>query len=92
MAWLLEFAAISPHQRLHSGGGDTLNPQKHASGLDVVDLSLSKQIRHNLDFNFAIDNLNNKAYWETQNSLVSRLENEPRDGIGRVHATPGYPI
>ena len=73
-------------------GEDTLNPEKHASGLDVLDLSLSKQIRHNLDFNFAVDNLNNKRYWETQNFLVSRLRGEPPDGIERVHATPGYPV
>jgi len=73
-------------------GEDTLNPEKHASGLDVLDFSLSKQIRHNLDFNFAVDNLNNKRYWETQNFLVSRLQGEPLDGMQRVHATPGYPV
>jgi hypothetical protein len=63
-----------------------------ASGFDVVDLSVSKRIRHGVDFNFAIDDLNDKKYWETQNYFVSRLENEPSDGIARVHATPGYPI
>jgi len=63
-----------------------------ASGLDVVDLSVSKRICHGVDFNFAMDNLNDKKYWETQNYFVSRLENEPSDGIARVHATPGYPI
>jgi hypothetical protein len=63
-----------------------------ASGLDVVDLSVSKRIYHGVDFNFAIDNLNDKKYWETQNYFVSRLEDEPSDRIARVHATPGYPI
>ena len=63
-----------------------------ARGLDVVDLSVSKRIRHGIDFNFAIDNLNNKRYWETQNYFVSRLENEPVDGIARVYGTPGFPI
>jgi len=63
----------------------------HATGLDVLDLSISKQLRHNLDFNFAIDNLNNKRYWETQNYLESRVT-PTSDVIARVHGTPGYPI
>jgi outer membrane receptor protein involved in Fe transport len=71
-------------------GFDPTVPRAH--GLDVVDLSLSKRIRRGIDFNFAIDNLNNKRYWETQNYFVSRLENEPADGIARVHGTPGFPI
>jgi hypothetical protein len=50
------------------------------------------RLHHGVDFNFAIDNLNNKGYWETQNHFVSRLPGEPVDGIARVHATPGYPI
>jgi outer membrane receptor protein involved in Fe transport len=62
-----------------------------ASGLDVLDLSMSKQLLHNLDFNFAIDNLNNKRYWETQNYLESRVT-PTSDAIARVHGTPGYPI
>jgi outer membrane receptor protein involved in Fe transport len=62
-----------------------------ATGLDVLDLSMSKRIRHGMDFNFAIDNLNNKRYWETQNYLESRVT--PADNaIFRVHGTPGYPI
>ena len=63
-----------------------------ASGLDVIDLSVSKRIRHGVDFNFAIDNLNDKKYWETQNYFVSHLENESSVGVARVHATPGYPV
>jgi outer membrane receptor protein involved in Fe transport len=63
-----------------------------AAGLDVVDLSVSKQIHHGVDFNVAVDNLNNKRYWETQNYFVSCLADEPVDGIARVHATPGFPI
>lgn len=73
-------------------GADSANPLSHASGLDVLDLSLSKRIRHDLDLNFAIDNLNNKRYWETQNYFVSRLPGEDQEGIARVHATPGYPV
>jgi outer membrane receptor protein involved in Fe transport len=63
-----------------------------ASGLDVLDFSVSKRIRHGFDVNFAVDNLNDKRYWETQNYFVSRLPGEPTDGIARVHATPGYPV
>ena len=73
-------------------GSDTRNPAKQASGLDVVDFSVSKTIHHGVDFNFAVDNLNNKNYWETQNYFTSRLQGEPLDGVNRVHATPGFPV
>jgi outer membrane receptor protein involved in Fe transport len=63
-----------------------------ASGLDVIDLSVSKRIHHGVDFNIAVDNLNNKRYWETQNYFVSRLPGEPATGVARVHATPGFPV
>jgi outer membrane receptor protein involved in Fe transport len=48
-----------------------LDPSIRAYGLDVVDLSVSKAIRHGVEFNFAIDNLNDKKCWETQNYLES---------------------
>ncbi|MBX5480138.1 MAG: TonB-dependent receptor [Pyrinomonas methylaliphatogenes] len=43
-----------------------------------------------LDLNFAIDNLFDKRYYETQNFFVSRVHpaDVPR---ARIHATPGYP-
>ena len=70
-------------------GSDPTVPK--ATGLDVLDLSASKRIRHGLDFNFAIDNVNNKRFYETQNYLESRVT--PTDNaIFRVHGTPGYPI
>jgi hypothetical protein len=72
-------------------GEDSTNPAKHATGLDVLDLSTSKQIRHGLDFNFAIDNVNNKDFWETQNYLESRVS-PTAPVVARVHGTPGYPI
>ena len=71
---------------------DGVDPRIRATGLDVVDLSMSKQIRHNLDFNFAVDNLNNKSYWETQNYLQSRLQTELILPPPRIHGTPAYPI
>jgi outer membrane receptor protein involved in Fe transport len=73
-------------------GNDPGNLVSHARGLDVLDLGISKRIRPGVDFNFAVDNLNNKRYWETQNYFVSRLPGENWDGVARVHATPGYPV
>lgn len=62
-----------------------------ASGLDVVDLSVSKRIRHSVEFNLSVDNLTDKHYFETQNYFESRLR--PGDAvIARIHATPGYQI
>lgn len=62
-----------------------------ASGLDVLDFSMSKRIRRWIDFNLSMDNLTNKRYFETQNYFESRL----RPGgpiVSRIHATPGYPF
>ena len=70
-------------------GSDPAIPR--ATGLDVLDISVSRRIRHGLDFNFAIDNLNNKRYWETQNYLESRVT-PAADAKFRVHGTPAYPI
>jgi outer membrane receptor protein involved in Fe transport len=62
-----------------------------ASGHDVVDFSLSKQLKKWVDLNFSIDNLFNKRYYETQNYFESRLApNAPV--VSRIHATPGYPL
>lgn len=70
---------------------DGLDPTIRATGLDVVDLGLSKKLRHGVDLNLSIDNLNNKRYYETQNYFESRVR--PDDpASARVHATPGYPI
>lgn len=69
-------------------GGD---PGIRASGLDVLDLSVSKQLRPWIELNFSIDNLTDKHYFETQNYFESRIK--PGDPvISRIHATPGYPI
>jgi outer membrane receptor for monomeric catechols len=62
-----------------------------ASGLDVIDFSLSKRIRSWVDFNFSVDNLADKRFYETQNFFESRIR--PADpAIARIHGTPGYPV
>lgn len=70
---------------------DGLDPTILASGLDVLDLAVSKQLRPWVEFNVAIDNLTNKQYWETQNYFQSRLT-PGAPAMYRVHGTPGYPV
>jgi outer membrane receptor protein involved in Fe transport len=70
---------------------DGENASIRASGLDVVDLNVNKRVGRNVDLNFAVDNLFNKRYFETQNYFESRLR--PGDPVvSRIHGTPGYPI
>jgi hypothetical protein len=70
---------------------DPVDPGIRASGLDVLDLSGAKRLRHWIELNFSIDNLTDKRYFETQNFFESRIR--PRDPVtSRIHATPGYPI
>ena len=62
-----------------------------ASGLDVVDLNVTKRLRRWVDLNLAVDNIFNKHYFETQNFIESRVR--PGDqAVTRIHGTPGYPI
>ncbi|MBC7929243.1 MAG: TonB-dependent receptor [Rubrivivax sp.] len=70
---------------------DALDARVRASGLDVVDLGVSKRLRRFVDFNLAIDNLFNKRYFETQNFFESRVR-PGDDPAERIHATPGYPF
>jgi outer membrane receptor protein involved in Fe transport len=70
---------------------DGEDPTVRASGFDVLDLSLTKEIRRGVEFNLSVDNLSNKRYYETQNYFESRLR--PGDPVvARIHGTPGYPI
>jgi outer membrane receptor protein involved in Fe transport len=69
----------------------TNSTQTHAGGLDVVDFAATKKLRSGLEWNLAVDNLNNKHYYETQNFFDSRVApTAPPEA--RVHGTPGYPI
>jgi hypothetical protein len=70
---------------------DGENPAIRAAGHDVTDFALSKRLKRWVDFNFAIDNLFNKRYFETQNYFESRTT-PTADAIERIHVTPGYPF
>ncbi|HEV7859590.1 MAG TPA: TonB-dependent receptor [Pyrinomonadaceae bacterium] len=73
-----------------------------ASGLDVLDLSLTKRLRRWMDLNLSVDNLTNKRFFETQNYFESRLQTDAPLGFdanenrliypSRIHGTPGYPF
>ena len=70
---------------------DGEDPAIRASGLDVLDLAVTKPIRPWLDLNFNIDNLTDKLYYETQNYFESRITPDA-PAFERIHGTPGYPI
>lgn len=67
------------------------DPSIKASGSDVVDLAVSKQLNRRVRLNLAIDNLLNKKYFETQNYFESRTC-PTCEVASRIHATPGYPF
>lgn len=70
---------------------DGLDPTIRASGLDVLDLAATKRLHRGVDFNMGIDNLSDKAYYETQNYFASRVT--PTAPVqARIHGTPGYPF
>jgi hypothetical protein len=69
---------------------DGEDPSIRASGFTVLDFSMVKQITRFLDVNLAVDNFNNKRFFEVQNFFESRAR--PGDPVvSRVHGTPGYP-
>ena len=68
---------------------DGEDPTIRASGLDALDFSMRQRIRSWVDFNFSIDNLTDKHYFETQNYLESRAALGALV-IARIHGTPGY--
>src|SRR5207245_10133664 len=44
-----------------------------ASGLDVIDVAITKAIRRWIDVNIDVDNATNKQYYETQDFFESRI-------------------
>jgi outer membrane receptor protein involved in Fe transport len=62
-----------------------------ASGHTVWDLGVARQISHTMEFNFSVDNLTNRDYFETQNYFESRVTPDAA-AISRIHATPAYPL
>jgi TonB-dependent receptor-like protein len=70
---------------------DPVDPGIRASGLDVLDLGVTKQLRRWIELNFSIDNLADKRYFETQNFFESRIS-PGAPVVSRIHATPGYPV
>jgi outer membrane receptor protein involved in Fe transport len=70
---------------------DGENAAIRASGLDVVDVAVTKTLRPGLDLSFDVDNLTDKTYYETQNYFESRVDPTMPAGA-RIHGTPGYPI
>lgn len=62
-----------------------------ASGNDIVDFAVSKRIKKWVGLNFAIDNVLNKKYFETQNYFESQTCGTCAPA-SRIHATPGYPL
>lgn len=67
---------------------DTLDRTIQAAGHTVTDVSVTRQLARNVDFNFAVDNLFDRDYYETQNYFESRLQGQ--DPFTRIHATPGF--
>jgi hypothetical protein len=69
---------------------DGLDPDLRASGLDVMDFSITRPVRRGVDLNIAIDNLTGKRYYETQNYFESRVA-PLAPVVDRIHGTPGFP-
>ena len=70
---------------------DGLDPTIRATGLDVIDLAVTKKLGSGTELNLAIDNLTNKKYYETQNYFESRVTPDA-PAASRIHGTPGYPF
>ena len=81
----LRMRAIN-HYRLDGEG-----PSIVATGLTVFDLGVARQIRRGVELNLSLDNLTNRDYFETQNYFDSRVM-PTAPIVGRIHATPGYPL
>ena len=61
-----------------------------AQGYSVVDMNLGYNVKR-VDLSFAVQNLFNTAWNETQFATTTRLQNEP-EAIEEIHFTPGTPF
>lgn len=85
------FSGVVSYRHINSYLLDSIDTSLRASGLDVVDLKISKKIVRRFEASVGIDNLFNKKFFEVQNFGESRAR--PNDPIvARVHGTPGYPF
>jgi hypothetical protein len=70
---------------------DGEDPSIRAAGNTVLDLSIVRRISRKIDASFALDNLTNGQYFETQNYIESRpYRNGP--AAFAINGTPGYPL
>ena len=70
---------------------DGFDPGILAQGYTVFDFAVSRRMNRRMDLHLSLDNMTNRAYWETQNYLESRTEPDA-PVIARIHGTPGYPL
>jgi outer membrane receptor protein involved in Fe transport len=59
-------------------------------GCSLTDISVTRRINRWLEFNFAVDNIFDRQYYETINRFASALRGQ--DPLERLHVTPGYPL
>ncbi|HEY0408626.1 MAG TPA: TonB-dependent receptor [Pyrinomonadaceae bacterium] len=91
---LTDFRGFTASLRYRHTGNYRLDGEDaslRATGLDVLDFSMSKRLRPSLDLNLSVDNLTDKRYFETQNYFASRLR-PGAPALFRIHGAPGYPI
>jgi hypothetical protein len=50
-----------------------------------------RQLRRGVELNFSLDNLTNRAYYETQDYFESRVS-PLAVAAARVHVTPAFPV
>lgn len=85
------FTSVISYRHINSYLLDSIDTSIRASGLDVVDLKVSKKMVKHLELSVGIDNVLNKKFFEVQNFGDSRAR--PNDPIvSRIHGTPGYPF
>jgi outer membrane receptor for monomeric catechols len=70
---------------------DTDEPSVVASGHTVWDAGVSKALHKGIELNLSVDNMLNRAYYETQNYFESRVTRDA-PALNRIHGTPGYPL